>query len=253
MAMLCIVDRQTNRSLFLERLEPYIRSAASGGHQLAIGLLDLERFKNINDSLGRTAGDVLLKQVAEWLTNSTGDANLLARIDADHFAIVLPEVKSEGNLAQLVDNMLVAFLEHPFHLNDTVLRIGVKVGVALFPDDGDDADILFMNAEAALKMAKKSGDRCLFHTQEMTEAVAGKLILENQLRQAIDNEEFVLYYQPKVNLASGKVTCAESPRVCLWKTSITVSPACRQSAPWVSLSTISALDSPRSATWPNCL
>ena len=105
---------------------------------------------------------------------------------------------------------MAAFLEHPFRLNDAVFRIAAKVGVALFPDDGADADTLFRNAEAALKKAKASGERYLFYTQRMTEAVAGKLTLENQLRQALDNGEFVLHYQPKVNLASGKLTGAEA-------------------------------------------
>ncbi len=91
-----------------------------------------------------------------------------------------------------------------------MFRIAAKVGVALFPDDGADADTLFRNAEAALKKAKASGDRYLFYTQKMTETVAGKLTLENQLRQALDNEEFVLHYQPKVNLVSGKLTSAEA-------------------------------------------
>jgi diguanylate cyclase (GGDEF)-like protein len=199
-----------NRSLFLERLEPYMRSAVSGGFKLAIGLIDLERFKNINDSMGWSVGDALLKQVAEWMTQKIGDASLLARIDADHFAIVLPEIRSDGNLAGLVESLQGAFLEHSFRLNDSVLRIGIKVGVAVFPDDGADAETLFRNAESALKQAKKSGDRYLFHTKKMTEAVAAKLTLENQLRQAIDNEEFVLHYQPKVNLASGQVTSAEA-------------------------------------------
>ena len=199
-----------NRSLFLERVAQYMRSAVSGGHKLALFLLDLERFKNINDSLGRPAGDALLKQVAAWLTYSTGDANLLARIDADHFALVMPEVRQDGDLARLAEKTMETFLEHPFHLNDAVFRIAAKVGIALFPDDAADADTLFRNAEAALKKAKASGDRCLFYTQKMTAAVARKLTLENQLRQALDNEEFALYYQPKVNLVSGKITSAEA-------------------------------------------
>ncbi len=199
-----------NRTLFLDRVAQYMHSAISGGHKLAIGLIDLERFKNINDSLGRTAGDALLRQVAEWLTYKTGDASLLARIDADHFALVFPEVKSDGNLARLVENTMEAFLQHPFRLNGAVFRISIRVGIALFPDDGTEADTLFRNAEAALKKTKASGDRFLFYTQKMTAAVAGKLTLENQLRQAIDNEEFVLHYQPKVNLVSGMVTSAEA-------------------------------------------
>ena len=199
-----------NRSLFLERLAQHMRSAVSGGHKLALYLIDLERFKNINDSLGRPAGDALLRHVAELLTRNAGDASLLARVGADHFAAVLPEVKQEGDVARLLETTMEVFLEHPFRLNDAVFRIVAKFGVALFPDDGADADTLFRNAEAALKKAKASGDRYLFYTQKMTETVAGKLTLENQLRQALDKEEFVLHYQPKVNLVSGKLTGAEA-------------------------------------------
>jgi len=199
-----------NRTLFLERVAQYVRGAVSGGHKLALFLIDLERFKNINDSLGRPAGDALLKLVAEWLTRNVGDANLLARVDADHFAVVLPEVKRDGNVARLLEKSMAAFLEHPFRLNDAVFRIAFKSGVALCPDDGADADTLFKNAEAALKKAKARGDRYLFYTQTMTETVAGTLTLENQLRQALDKGEFVLHYQPKVNLASGKLTGAEA-------------------------------------------
>jgi diguanylate cyclase (GGDEF)-like protein/PAS domain S-box-containing protein len=199
-----------NRRLFLERLAPYKRSAVSGGHKLAVYLMDLERFKNTNDSLGRTAGDLLLRQVAEWLTAHTGDANLVARIGADQFAIVLPEAKGAEDAARLLDKTIKEFLEHPFVVNDVVLRVAVKVGVALFPDDGASAEILFKNAEVALKKAKASGDRYLFYTQKMTDAVSGMLTLENQLRQALDNGEFVLHYQPKVSLATGALTSAEA-------------------------------------------
>jgi diguanylate cyclase (GGDEF)-like protein/PAS domain S-box-containing protein len=199
-----------NRSLFLERVALHTRSAVSDGHKLALFLVDLERFKNINDSLGQAAGDSLLRQVAEWLTHNVGDASLLARVSADHFAVVLPKVKQEGDVARVVEKTMEAFLEHPFRLNDAVFRVAAKVGVALFPDDGADADDLFKNAEAALKKAKASGDRYLFYTQKMTATVAGKLTLENQLRQALAREEFVLHYQPKVNLLTGKLTGAEA-------------------------------------------
>jgi diguanylate cyclase (GGDEF)-like protein len=199
-----------NRSLFLERVAQHIRAAASGGHRLALFLLDLERFKNINDSLGRPAGDTLLKQVSEWLTRSMGDATLVARIGADHFAVVLPVVTQEGNVARLLEKRIEAFLSHSFHLGGAVLRIAGKAGVALYPDDGANAETLFKNAEAALKKAKTGGDRYLFYAQQMTATVAGKLTMESQLRQALDKGEFVLHYQPKVNLASGKLTSAEA-------------------------------------------
>ncbi len=199
-----------NRSLFLERVAQYMRSAVTGGHLLALFLIDIERFKNINDSLGRPAGDALLKLVSEWLVRNGGDANLLARVGADQFAMVLPEVREGGDVARLLESTIATFLEHPFRLNDAVFRIAAKVGVAMFPADGANADALLRNAEAALKKAKASGDRYLFYTQNMTEAAAGKLTLENRLRQALEREEFVLHYQPKVSLASGKITGAEA-------------------------------------------
>jgi diguanylate cyclase (GGDEF)-like protein/PAS domain S-box-containing protein len=199
-----------NRRLFLERVAPYMRSAVSGGHKLALFVIDLERFKNINDSLGQTAGDELLKQVAEWLTRNLGDINFLARVGADQFAAVLPEVEDGGDIARVLEILMKGFLEHPFRLNNAVFRIAAKAGVALFPDDGADADTLFKNAEAALKKAKLGGDRYLFYAQKMTATVAGRLTMETQLRQAYDNGEFVLHYQPKVNLASGKLTSAEA-------------------------------------------
>jgi EAL domain-containing protein (putative c-di-GMP-specific phosphodiesterase class I) len=101
-------------------------------------------------------------------------------------------------------------MRHPFYLDDTKLRIAAKVGVALFPDDGADADTIFRNAESALKNAKANGDRFLFYTSNMNERVAERLYMENRLRRAVDNREFVLHYQPKLNLASGKMTGAEA-------------------------------------------
>jgi diguanylate cyclase (GGDEF)-like protein/PAS domain S-box-containing protein len=199
-----------NRSLFLERMAQYMLSAVSAGHPLALFLIDLERFKNINDSLGQSAGDALLRQVAEWLTRIVGNASLLARVGADHFAVVLPEVKPEGNLVALLEKTIEVLLGHPFRLNDAVFRIGAKIGVALFPEDGADADTLYKHAETALKLAKTSGVRYLFYKRQMSDAVVGKPSLENQLRQALDLEQFVLYYQPKTNLRSGRITGAEA-------------------------------------------
>ena len=199
-----------NRALFLERVAQHLRGAAGNGHELALFLIDLERFKNINESLGRTAGDVLLKQVAEWLARRGGDASLLTRVGADQFAAVLPQVRPGGNLARLVEKSMEALANHPFGLDQAVLRIACKVGVALFPSDGDSADQLFQHAESALNSAKAGGDRFLFYSSAMTATVTGNLTLENQLSRALDNGEFVLHYQPKVDLATGKVTSAEA-------------------------------------------
>jgi diguanylate cyclase (GGDEF)-like protein/PAS domain S-box-containing protein len=199
-----------NRKLLLERVAQLIRGASAGGDRLVLGLIDVERFKNINQSLGRTSGDELLRQVAEWLTQTLGDGVLLARIGPDHFAVVFPTVKSEAELGPQMEQTIEAFRRHPFRLNEAVVHIGAKVGVALYPDDGADADTLLRNAEAALRKAKMSGDRYVFYAQRMTETVVGRLNLENLLREALNKEQFVLYYQPKMNMLSGKLTGAEA-------------------------------------------
>jgi diguanylate cyclase (GGDEF)-like protein/PAS domain S-box-containing protein len=199
-----------NRRLFLERAAQHIRGTTSNECRLALAVIDLERFKNINESLGRPSGDALLRQVAEWLTHTLGDATLLARIDADHFAVVFPKVKPQGDLGRLIERTIEAFLHHPFRVNDTVFHISAKVGIALYPDDGADAEMLLRNAKAALRKAKMAGDRYLFYAQKMIDTTVGRLDLENLLREALYKEQFVLYYQPKMNLLSGKLTGAEA-------------------------------------------
>ena len=210
LALYDALTRLANRALFLERVAQYMRSAAGTGDKLAVLYIDLEGFKNINDSLGQPAGDELLRQVAEWLTRNVGDASLLARVGADHFAVVLPELKQEESVTRVVERMMETFSEHPFRLNDAVFRVAARVGIALFPEGGTDADALFRNAEAALKKAKASGDRCLVFTRNMTDMVAGRLTMENQLREALEGGQFVLHYQPKVSLSTGRLTGAEA-------------------------------------------
>src|SRR5580658_7785700 len=199
-----------NRGLFLERTEQYIRSAAGARRKLALFMFDLERFKNINDSLGRPAGDLLLCQVAEWLIGHVGDANLVARVGPDHFGVILPDIQRVEEVGRVLEKTMQAFLGHAFTVAGAVLRISAKVGVALYPEDGADADTLFKNAESALKGAKNSGARYLCYAEEMTASMAGRLSLENRLRQALERGEFVLHYQPKVNLASGVLTGVEA-------------------------------------------
>jgi diguanylate cyclase (GGDEF)-like protein/PAS domain S-box-containing protein len=199
-----------NRGLFLERVAQFVRGAKAGGDRLVLGIIDLERFKNINQSLGRESGDVLLRQAAEWLAQTLLDTAFLARIGADQFAVVFPTSEPEAELGRLTEQRIEAFLRHPFRLNDAVFHIGTKVGIALYPENGADADMLLRNAEAALRKAKMAGDRYLFYSPRMTETVVARLNLENMMRQALDKEQFVLYYQPKFSLLSGKITGAEA-------------------------------------------
>lgn len=199
-----------NRRLFLERVAQYTRGEASVGHKIAVLIFDLDRFKNINDTLGRSAGDALLKQVAEWLGQNRGDANLIARLGQDHFGIVLPDVIPGRDLARLLDDMLKAFAAEAFWQQGAALRVSATIGVALFPNDGADAEALFKHAEAALKSAKAKGARYLFYTAAMTNRTGGKLSLETRLREAFETGQFIVHYQPKVSVSSGKVTGAEA-------------------------------------------
>jgi PAS domain S-box-containing protein/diguanylate cyclase (GGDEF)-like protein len=199
-----------NRALFHERLQQSVVNAHEQRRKLALVLLDIERFKTINDTLGRPAGDALLKELAARLSVIAVDVGRLGRIDADHFALMVPDVQSGEELARLIEQRVGEVFRPPFRIGDAELRVSARFGIAMFPGDGADADALFRNAEAALKNAKAKGERYLFYTQTMNERVAEKLSLENNLRQALDKGEFVLHYQPKVNLASGKLTSAEA-------------------------------------------
>ncbi len=199
-----------NRTLFLDRATQYLHSATNAGQRLVVYLVDVERFKNINDSLGQDAGDALLRQIGQWITHTVGDSNLVARVGTNHFAIVRPVVRDTDELDALLEGQLENFSSHPFRLNEEVFRISLKAGAAIFPADGTSAETLYKNAEAALKKAKVNGEPYLFYTNSMTSRMSGKLSLESELRQALDQQQFVLHYQPKINLASGKVTGAEA-------------------------------------------
>src|SRR5947209_12920838 len=198
-----------NRSLFHERLVQYVSAAHSEKSRLALEVVVVGWLKIINDSLGRQAGDELLRQIAERIEGHAGPIRM-ARISADRFAIVRTGASSESEVARLVEQWLAECFGPPYVVSGTELRVSAKAGVALFPNDGADADALFQNAEAALKKAKATGERYLFHTQQMTERIGEKLALENKLRQALEKEEFVLHYQPKVDTATRRIDSVEA-------------------------------------------
>ncbi len=199
-----------NATLFRERLARFVDAARGSGHKLALGLVDVDRFKTINDSLGRPAGDELLKQIAQRISEYVKDPSELARVAADRFAVVLARSGREDDVARLTERRLTECFGTPFRVGEAELRISAKVGLALFPNDGADADTLYRNAEAALKRAKETNERYLFYTHQLTERIAERLSLENKLRQALERQEFVLHYQPKVRIETRRVVGVEA-------------------------------------------
>ena len=188
-----------NRSLFMERLTQYVESARREQRKLAVLALNVDRFKTVNESLGYAGGDELLKQLAQRLVAGATDSNWYARIDADHFAIVVPEVRSEEVLARMIERNTDLYFGDPFNIAGSELRMSARAGIALYPNDGVSADELYQHALSAAGKAKARGENYLFYSQDMSKKIAGTLALENRLRRAVRNNEFVLHYQPKVH------------------------------------------------------
>ncbi len=210
-----VVTGLPNRTLFHDRLNQLLHAAKKQGEEdrgrkVAVVLLDLERFHAVNETVGRAAADVLLKQVAERLSGGRLGPDHLARINADIFAAVLGDIERDEEAVYFVEQRVIAMLHQPFSVDGQELRISAKAGIALFPADGGDADALLRNAEAALIKAKFSGDKYLFYTPEINARVAENLSLENKLRQAVEKEEFVLHYQPKVELEKRAIVGVEA-------------------------------------------
>jgi diguanylate cyclase (GGDEF)-like protein/PAS domain S-box-containing protein len=199
-----------NATLFRERLGQLVAAGGREAKQLAVVMLNVERFKIINDTLGRHAGDQLLRQIAERCKHAIPDSSFAARTGGDHFAIVLKDIAGADESARLIVGMHQTIFDAPFDLNGTELRAAARFGIALFPNDGNDSEVLFRNAESALKNAKASGERFVFYAQQMTARVAERLDLENRMRRALKQEEFILHYQPKIDLTTGAITGVEA-------------------------------------------
>jgi diguanylate cyclase (GGDEF)-like protein/PAS domain S-box-containing protein len=198
-----------NRVLFLERLAQYMGAVDGKERRLALSIINVERFKTVNDAFGRKVGDALLVQVAGRLVELVVDPDHLARLGADNFAVIVPEVNAEDDLITGLELAHQRIDGDPYVVNGVELRISTRAGVALFPGDGANAETLYQNAEAALKKTS-SGERYLFYTRQMTERIAEKLSLEYKLRQALEKNEFVLHYQPKVDLETRRLIGVEA-------------------------------------------
>jgi diguanylate cyclase (GGDEF)-like protein/PAS domain S-box-containing protein len=199
-----------NRTFFYERLSQYVSAAARGQQKFALVIADMERFETINDTFGRHVGDELLRQLGERLTACVGDASEVARLGADQFAGVIFDVRDVGEVVHTIDRWRQQWLGNPFVVEGNEVRMSAKTGVALYPADGPDPVTLIRNAEAALRNAKSTGDRLLFYAPYLSERAAEALALENQLKRAIELKQFVLHYQPKVDVETRRVESVEA-------------------------------------------
>ena len=197
-----------NRTLFHERLQQAIEEAKRDYRPFALLLMDLDRFKDINDTLGHQVGDLLLQQVAARLRSKLRDIDTVARMGGDEFAILLPAVSDKH--ATMAARMLLQALRAPFRIEEQSLDIGASIGIALYPDHGVDANILIQRADVAMYSAKHANSGHALYDSKLDQHNSTRLTLLGELRHAVEQEQFVLYYQPKVNLKTFQVTGVEA-------------------------------------------
>ncbi len=199
-----------NRVLLHDRLGQAIAQARRNNWTVGVLFLDLDRFKLVNDTLGHTAGDRLLKQVAERLTRALRPSDTVGRLSGDEFAAILSDLATPQS-AGLVAQKLIDLLKAPFDLDGNEVFVTASIGITLYPADGDSIETLIRDADAAMYSAKSAGrNNYQYYTAEMNQRATEKLRLETGLRRAIEREEFVLHYQPKIDIASGKISGLEA-------------------------------------------
>ncbi len=197
-----------NRLLFADRLQHGLVQARRSGAHLAVLFLDLDRFKQINDTLGHNVGDELLQMVAQRLADCVREQDTVSRQGGDEFIAVLPATDAEG-AALVADKMLQALVQ-PYPIQGHVLRISASIGIAIFPEHGQDTDTLVKHADVAMYQAKEAGrNRVMVFNPDMTASIYERLELETALRAALEERAFELFYQPQVELADGRIVACE--------------------------------------------
>jgi diguanylate cyclase (GGDEF)-like protein len=198
-----------NRVLFQQRLAEAIDEAKRDTSALAVMLIDLDHFKEINDTLGHHFGDMLLKEIGPRLSTVLRDQDLMARLGGDEFGIVLPDLPDD-QIAVRIAQRLLEQLEHPVSVEGLALDVSGSIGIALFPQHSSDAETLLRRSDVAMYAAKEAGAGYEVYDESMDEHSPHRLTLVSQVRPAIENGEFVMYYQPKVRLSDGRVAGAEA-------------------------------------------
>ena len=199
-----------NRTMLYDRIQQAIVFAKRAKQMVNILFIDLDRFKIINDSLGHAVGDELLKAVSSRLQKCMRESDTIARMGGDEFVAVLTAQTDEANAIPTVRKIL-KILAEPFNVNKQELLLSCSIGISSYPNNGADPETLIKNADTAMYRVKEDhGNSFRFYTEEINSRALEKLRLENQLRHAIENKEFVLYYQPLIDLNSGKIVGVEA-------------------------------------------
>jgi diguanylate cyclase (GGDEF)-like protein/PAS domain S-box-containing protein len=204
------LTRLPNRIRFLERLETELAQSKRYNRKLAVVHLDLDGFKFVNDNWGHGTGDHLLQSLALRLTRGVREVDTIARIGSDEFLILVPDLKQSGDMSTFAQKLL-GLMSRPVEVAGRSLQVTASVGVATFPEDGQDAEELLRNADAAMYRAKDNGGNTFeLCTPELTAMAVERLELQNGMRVALEKDEFVLHYQPLVSLGSGRIVGLEA-------------------------------------------
>ncbi|QJQ06960.1 EAL domain-containing protein [Undibacterium piscinae] len=199
-----------NRFLYNQHLSKSLAYASRNRSKLAVLFLDLDRFKNINDTFGHNEGDLVLRSVAQRFRQCLRISDTIARVGGDEFILLVDEYNEPRDLGDIADKLLIA-AALPFDIHGQECQLSASIGIATYPDDGGDAQTLMKNADIAMYRAKNKGkDNYQFYASEMNVHTIERLAFEARLRRALERREFVVYYQPKVSLFSGRIVGAEA-------------------------------------------
>jgi diguanylate cyclase (GGDEF)-like protein/PAS domain S-box-containing protein len=193
-----------NRAMFNKALKQSISKAKRNQIKIALFYIDLDRFKEINDSLGHSMGDAVLKEVSRRITNNIRLEDVFARLGGDEFTLIVEDFKNTQDVVYLAQK-IIEVLEQPICIDEHMLYVSSSIGISFYPEDGDDAEQLLQNADAAMYKAKDEGrNNFQFYSSEMTLVAFNKVLMETNLRQALENDELSVFYQPQTNAKYGE-------------------------------------------------